>query len=69
MQLKQFYNIASKVSSRKSATSFGDLPDCIIFLNFALDGPVENKSTAIQVINIIKQSCNPSTNSPWYITA
>ena len=28
MQLKQFYNIATKVSSRKSATTFGDLPDC-----------------------------------------
>ena len=27
MQLKQFYNIAAKVSSRKSATTFGDLPD------------------------------------------
>ena len=28
MQLKQFYNIATKVSSRKSADTFGDLPDC-----------------------------------------
>ena len=28
MQLKQFYYIATKVSSRKSATTFGDLPDC-----------------------------------------
>ena len=28
MKLKQFYNIATKVSSRKSATTFGDLPDC-----------------------------------------
>ena len=27
MLLKQFYNIDSKVSSRKSATTFGDLPD------------------------------------------
>ena len=27
MQLKQFYNIATKVTSRKSATTFGDLPD------------------------------------------
>ena len=27
MQLKQFYNIATKVSSRKSATTSGDLPD------------------------------------------
>ena len=27
MQLKQFYNIATKASSRKSATTFGDLPD------------------------------------------
>ena len=27
MQLKQFYNRATKVSSRKSATTFGDLPD------------------------------------------
>ena len=29
MQLKQFYDIATKVSSRKSATTFGDLPDCL----------------------------------------
>ena len=27
MQLKQFYDIATKVSSRKSATTFGVLPD------------------------------------------
>ena len=27
MQLKQFYNIATKVSSRKKSTTFGDLPD------------------------------------------
>ena len=25
----QFYNIATKVNSRKSATTFGDLPDCL----------------------------------------
>ena len=30
MQLKQFYNIATKVSSGKSATTFGDLPDCLM---------------------------------------
>ena len=28
MQLKQFYNIAINVSSKKSAATFGDLPDC-----------------------------------------
>ena len=28
MQLKQFHNIATKVSSKKSATTFGALPDC-----------------------------------------
>ena len=35
MQLKQFYNIATKVSSRKSATTFGDLPDwlAMVFSN------------------------------------
>ena len=27
MQLKQFYDIATKASSRKNATTFGDLPD------------------------------------------
>ena len=32
MQLKQFYNIATKVSSKKNATTFGDLPDCLVFL-------------------------------------
>ena len=31
MQLKQFYDIATKVSSRKNATTFGDLPDCTLF--------------------------------------
>ena len=30
MQLKQFYNIATKVST-KNATTFGDLPDCSLF--------------------------------------
>ena len=28
MQLKQFYDIATKVSSRKIAATFGNLPDC-----------------------------------------
>ena len=28
LQLKQFYDIATKVNCRKSATTFGDLPDC-----------------------------------------
>ena len=28
MQVKQFYNIATKVSGRKNATTFGDLADC-----------------------------------------
>ena len=28
MQLKNSYYIATNVSSRKSATTFGDLPDC-----------------------------------------
>ena len=28
MQLKQFYNIPTKVSGRKSAITFGDPPDC-----------------------------------------
>ena len=27
MQFKKFFNTATKVSSRKSATTFGDLPD------------------------------------------
>ena len=27
MQYKQVYNVANKVSSTKSATTFGDLPD------------------------------------------
>ena len=29
MQLEQFYDIATKVSSKKSATTFGNLPDCL----------------------------------------
>ena len=28
-QLKKSYYIATNVSSRKSATTFGDLPDCL----------------------------------------
>ena len=28
MLLKQFYEITTKVSSRKIATTFGDIPDC-----------------------------------------
>ena len=31
MQLKQFYYIATKVSSRKSDTTFDDLHDCLSF--------------------------------------
>ena len=34
MHLKQFYNITAKLSSRKSATTFGDLPDCIVCTQF-----------------------------------
>ena len=30
MQLKKSYHIATKVCSRKSATTFGDLPDCLM---------------------------------------
>ena len=29
MQLKNSYDIATNVCSRKSATTFGDLPDCL----------------------------------------
>ena len=29
MQLKKSYYIATNVCSRKSATTFGDLPDCV----------------------------------------
>ena len=29
MKLKLSYHIATKVCSRKSATTFGDLPDCL----------------------------------------
>ena len=30
IKFKQFYNIATKVCSTKSATTFGDLPDCLV---------------------------------------
>ena len=30
MQLKKSYHIASNICSRKSATTFGDLPDCLV---------------------------------------
>ena len=36
MRLKQFYDIATKVSSRKSATTIGDLPDCSVSKDFNL---------------------------------
>ena len=32
MQLKKSYHIATNVCSRKSATTFGDLPDCKPFI-------------------------------------
>ena len=32
MQLKKSYHIATNVSSRKSATTFGNLPDCLVKL-------------------------------------
>ena len=37
MQLEQFYDIATKVSSRKSATTLGDLPDWLLscFKNYS----------------------------------
>ena len=31
MQLKKSYHIATNVCSRKSATTFGDLPDCLFW--------------------------------------
>ena len=34
MQYKQFYNKATKVSCRKSATTFGDLPDWLVYWTF-----------------------------------
>ena len=39
MQLKKSYNIATKVSSRKSATTFGDLLDWLSSRSHALDKP------------------------------
>ena len=33
MQLKESYYIATNVCSRKSATTFGDLPDCLLAPN------------------------------------
>ena len=41
MQLKESYYIATNVCSRKSATTFGDLPDCsglILCLQSMRDG-------------------------------
>ena len=31
MHLKESYYIATNVCSRKSATTFGDLPDCLVY--------------------------------------
>ena len=33
MIVKQFYNITIKVKSKKSATSFGDLPDYLFYVD------------------------------------
>ena len=46
MQFKQFYNIATKVCSKKSATTFGDLTDC-------LWQPIEDSYSLIIVLNIM----------------
>ena len=43
MQLKQFYNIATKVSSRKSATTFGDLPDWSMLSTMSCDREVKGQ--------------------------
>ena len=36
MQLKKSYYIATNVISRKSDTSFGDLPDCLVTVNICI---------------------------------
>ena len=36
IQLKQFYDITTKVNRRKNATTFGDLPECLATLGIQL---------------------------------
>ena len=37
MQLKKSYHIATNVCSKKSATTFGDLPDCLRMPEYQLN--------------------------------
>ena len=65
MQLKQFYNIDTKVSSRKSTTTFGDLPDSCGF------GVVEKPTAEIILYpNDFHQQWVVQTTSirPYFIT-
>ena len=66
MQLKQFYNIATKVNSRKSATTFGDLLDCssskppATAVHILTKVPRSASSQFIQVVSIVNKSANMS---------
>ena len=62
MQLKQFYDIATKVSSRKSATTFGDLPDCL--WNHSHRKPflqLMHGSSLMELLFILKSPSLPTT--------
>ena len=47
MPLKKSYHIATNVCSRKSATTFGDLPDCLV-----AEGLLVRYETWLQLVGI-----------------
>ena len=56
MQLKKSYFIATNVCGRKSATTFGDLPDCWKFDSIALAGVgafLSNKPDSLALIHLL----------------
>ena len=54
MQFKQFYNIATKISSKKKCSTFGDLPDCLSVREIT-----KNSSTF--------SATNISSNRVWFL--
>ena len=52
MQLKQFYDIATKVSSRKCATTYGDPPDWSVMSRGIVPRAISQEKFKIFVFDI-----------------
>ena len=69
MQLKQFYDIATKDSSWKSATTFGDLPDWWVWKYFYIaTTPLVNYTMTSSNGNILRVTghlCGEFTDPRW----